>query len=210
MGDENLTWMPMEDYGNAARLARRNREIGNSHLASDPDLGGFYVHRATHTWDGQNFVPVNGGAEVTARLSHPAAHLDRIRREFGEIRCTERECQGCIRVFEHEGHRHVLSHIKIKVMAEAADADSIILPVAEGPVRCSENCECSADGLTRREVVATGEQAHLAIYRFDRERRTVTLVSCQLLSPSGSCISPKVAEAGESETPLPGGGRADG
>lgn len=27
--------------------------------------------------------------------------------------------------------------------------------------------------------------------------------------PSGSCISPKVAEAGESETPLPGGGHGD-
>ena len=32
----------------------------------------------------------------------------------------------------------------------------------------------------------------------------------QTYPPSGSCISPKVAEAGESETPLPGGGHGDG
>ncbi len=188
MVDENLTWLPMTDFGNARRLMERSARLTRRGLAV-----------------------LGPSGNVIAWLEQAegfTGSTDQLQQQVGLDPCDDWSAE-CLKLqFEDK--------VRFFAVCDDACADDAWIPADHLRLVEARIGDLCADRLRRIRLhdnvplalasrdaqqdasVSTARNGHVALFQ-DR----------QLLSPSGSRISPKVAEAGESETPLPGGGQAD-
>ncbi len=176
-----------DDMGNAKRIAHRMQRIAQT--------------RGT-------LVLTAHGDEIAwlAHAKHFARILPDLHQHVGIDPCDDWSTEG----IEYHFNGDVVRFPAGKETS-ADHSHKLIVKSAGVSARICDDCANALGGLGLHDdiTIAIGirnAQDDAAIRSFCHTQRVHAVDDSHTNSPSGSSISPKVAEAGESESPLPGGG----